>query len=1437
LLEKYGFLGIFLFASIPNPLFDLAGITCGHFQVPFWTFFGATLLGKSCVKATIQSIVVVTAFSKETIDTLLAYLKVCSIWLHDLAQNILVRQASLIGDESPGSEPQSTSLIGLTWNGMVTMMLIYFGITMLESFASSYYTDISNNDNKADRALKGEADSRESLLLPELYLADGSSGFGLPPPPPVPSSTIRTPSSANSVAAADSQPRQSKTVGRGSSSIHRRATLGNLHFQPQNLLADMPATPSIITSPFGGAPSSAARPSLITPPSPQYNANGAGSDPSRFATIRSPSNTSAVPVASTSHKGNSRRTMTGYDIRLPPPLAAAATTAAATNGNGAATPARPSSKPSPAQPTVPGVEGGTAKAMTTGMAAVNRGRELLKAMRESPRLGGRGGPSGNPAVSQTPRVPRNTQAHTPSGNIKSEAVEVGTRVFIETMHLKGTVRYIGPIDGKSGTWAGVELDDVGNGKNDGTVAGKKYFECPPNTGIFIAPSKLSPERQALPGDDIGGDAGAAPIAEAAATPSAEGGSRSIGSVLAANPPATPVTKTQQFGPRANRIIAMSTNLRRATALHTAKGATPRITGGTRAGAPTPARTTPAPASTAIAATPSMPRIRSPGISTPSSRSSSAAGRGTLAGSSMVTTASKITRAKTPASNDASASVQRTASREGSVRSSGSGTRSPTTRLGTRTPTSTRSLSKQSVTSDNSNLHPTAAKPQQQQPPQNGRATPISGPADSGISAGRRASIVARRRMTRGSFSSAVESSEDVVSRLQSQIETMSAEINLLRMENNDAKAKLAASNIIAGDLALADHKGIDAVAEVEAALNREREDRKRDQQGNEVIISELRHQVEELKAKLEQQQREKAASQEEQQKLADALNSSLEARSAELETLRKQQEQVREAGHRNSQSLTDECQRLTQELDAKDFALTAVNTKLDEVIAEYEAAKTKYEQDIEDLKKEAALKSELAAGQSQQSEEQQNGGEEVPEVIIASLGAVTDILAGLACAVLNCDDATKPVFNELDDAKVRLSAPNAGTEGVQEWTALVMQSLESVQVGSARQRERLEESKQRALELEQQLVQEAEARRAVSEQLEAAMSSSRMEKVDESKVEQLKAVIQQLKSRIEELEVKTGELEAMNSELVHERAVFIKDQKDVNDYLAKLEAECNRLVDDIEILNAENERLSEELATTSLRASMAGGLESQSVDSRAEAAGGDVNKEWKNNETSEGVQKEQSSSAAESNDDEWMKRLESMRASHRMEIQTLRKQLAELEVRKNSEIEQLNNDLNELEGMIEDKVFKEAELEEEVSQLRKMLQKYQATVTAASGGSDTALQHLGDEKGHHGESLESPLAVGLKAATAAVTTTITTTASSRTDGEKAEDEAPAEGDDQVCDICDQPGHSIVNCPSLSAPSAIFKGNSSVDASRPYCDNCEEFDLHWTEDCPNLDETF
>lgn len=53
-LQKWGFITVLLSASIPNPLFDLAGITCGHFLFPFMKFFLATLIGKAIIKVHIQ---------------------------------------------------------------------------------------------------------------------------------------------------------------------------------------------------------------------------------------------------------------------------------------------------------------------------------------------------------------------------------------------------------------------------------------------------------------------------------------------------------------------------------------------------------------------------------------------------------------------------------------------------------------------------------------------------------------------------------------------------------------------------------------------------------------------------------------------------------------------------------------------------------------------------------------------------------------------------------------------------------------------------------------------------------------------------------------------------------------------------------------------------------------------------------------------------------------------------------------------------------------------------------------------------------------------------------------------------------------------------------------------------------------------------------------
>ena len=62
-VETYGFWAVVAFSSIPNPLFDLAGLTCGACGTPFVTFAIATFLGKALVKAPLQAHALISAFS------------------------------------------------------------------------------------------------------------------------------------------------------------------------------------------------------------------------------------------------------------------------------------------------------------------------------------------------------------------------------------------------------------------------------------------------------------------------------------------------------------------------------------------------------------------------------------------------------------------------------------------------------------------------------------------------------------------------------------------------------------------------------------------------------------------------------------------------------------------------------------------------------------------------------------------------------------------------------------------------------------------------------------------------------------------------------------------------------------------------------------------------------------------------------------------------------------------------------------------------------------------------------------------------------------------------------------------------------------------------------------------------------------------------------
>uniref|UniRef100_A0A8B9ZEL0 CAP-Gly domain containing linker protein 1 n=1 Tax=Anas platyrhynchos TaxID=8839 RepID=A0A8B9ZEL0_ANAPL len=106
---------------------------------------------------------------------------------------------------------------------------------------------------------------------------------------------------------------------------------------------------------------------------------------------------------------------------------------------------------------------------------------------------------------------------------------VGERVWVNG-NKPGFIQFLGETQFAPGQWAGIVLDEP-IGKNDGSVAGVRYFQCEPLRGIFTRPSKLT--RKVLTEDEANGTQAA--HASRATSPT----STSTASVVSSSPAALP----------------------------------------------------------------------------------------------------------------------------------------------------------------------------------------------------------------------------------------------------------------------------------------------------------------------------------------------------------------------------------------------------------------------------------------------------------------------------------------------------------------------------------------------------------------------------------------------------------------------------------------------------------------------------------------------------------------------------------------------------------------------------------------------------------------------------------------------------------------------------------------------------------------------------------
>ncbi|XP_047517165.1 vacuole membrane protein 1 [Pieris napi] len=140
LVQRVGFAGILACASIPNPLFDLAGLTCGHFLVPFWTFFGATLLGKAVIKMHIQKMFVIIAFNETLVGQVLQWVEripYIGPKLEAPLLEFLRNQRARLHKNSPQTDNQG-SVLSMLLEKFVLAMVLYFVVSIVNALAQNY---------------------------------------------------------------------------------------------------------------------------------------------------------------------------------------------------------------------------------------------------------------------------------------------------------------------------------------------------------------------------------------------------------------------------------------------------------------------------------------------------------------------------------------------------------------------------------------------------------------------------------------------------------------------------------------------------------------------------------------------------------------------------------------------------------------------------------------------------------------------------------------------------------------------------------------------------------------------------------------------------------------------------------------------------------------------------------------------------------------------------------------------------------------------------------------------------------------------------------------------------------------------------------------------------------------------------------------------------
>ncbi|ORZ26125.1 hypothetical protein BCR42DRAFT_401631 [Absidia repens] len=224
--------------------------------------------------------------------------------------------------------------------------------------------------------------------------------------------------------------------------------------------------------------------------------------------------------------------------------------------------------------------------------------------------------------------------------------------------------------------------------------------------------------------------------------------------------------------------------------------------------------------------------------------------------------------------------------------------------------------------------------------------------------------------------------------------------------------------------------------------------------------------------------------------------------------------------------------------------------------------------------------------------------------------------------------------------------------------------------------------------------------------------------------------------------------QALVKRLQKDNKRLVQDQDKLKEANKQMETECLKLMDEVEKLHSEGPNLPTPPSSCSDNDSMTPDEKMTRLDQQLAEA---------------------------------KRHMEKLLLKHASEIQQVKDQQQEADRKHQREVSNLNRDVTELEGIIEAKIFKEADLEEALEN------EHMPPSTSTSSKANATLKT---------------------------------------------------GDAPYCELCEQSGHDLLSCKTVLNESSSSNGGDNKDKlERPFCQNCDEHGLHNTSDCPNQNETY